>query len=51
MTVWIYTDTSKPVGDPDRLEVAAANDWFRQHDPEGVAFEYAVIGDRNAPPQ
>lgn len=47
-TVWIYTDTSKPVLDVDRLKVfadeAAAEAWFRDHDPEGVAFEYPVIG-------
>ena len=39
-TVWIYTDTSKQVGDPDQLKVFAGQDdadrWFRQHDPEGV---------------
>ena len=49
MTVWIYTDTSKQVGDSDHLKVFAnqdaANEWFKQHDPEGVAFEYQVIGD------
>jgi hypothetical protein len=32
MTVWIYTDTSKQVSDPDHLKVFAnegeANDWF-----------------------
>jgi hypothetical protein len=48
-TVWIYTDTSKQVGDPDQLKVFAGQDdadrWFRQHDPEGVAFEYSVIGE------
>jgi hypothetical protein len=48
MTVWIYTDTSKQVGDPDHLKAFAnqdaANEWFKQHDPEGVAFEYPVIG-------
>ena len=46
MTVWIYTDTSKQVGDPDHLKAFAnkdaANEWFKQHDPEGVAFEYPV---------
>ena len=33
-------------GDPDHLKVfdsqAAAQAWFDQHDPEGVAFEYEV---------
>lgn len=47
-TVWIYTDTSKEVGDPDHLKVFASEDaaqaWFRDNDPEGVAFAYEVIG-------
>jgi hypothetical protein len=42
-TVWIYVDTSKDVGDVDRLKVFAdadaADRWFAEHDPEGVAFE------------
>lgn len=46
-TVWIYTDTSKPVGDPDHLKVFEtiedAEAWFEENDPEGVAFEYRVI--------
>ena len=50
MTVWIYIDTSKQVGDPEHLKVFAdpdtANAWFKLHDPEGVAFEYPVIGGR-----
>jgi hypothetical protein len=47
-TVWIYTDTSKQIGDPHQLLVFAsqdsANAWFKEFDPEGVAFEYPVIG-------
>jgi hypothetical protein len=47
-TVWIYVDTSKPVGDADHLKVvvdqSAAEAWFTENDPEGVAFEYEVIG-------
>ncbi len=46
MTVWIYVDTSKQVGDVDHLKVFADADaaarWFAEHDPEGVAFEYRV---------
>jgi hypothetical protein len=42
MTVWIYVDTSKQVGDPDHLKVFAnegeANAWFKDHDPERVAL-------------
>ena len=47
-TVWIYTDTSKQVGDPHQLLVfttqESANAWFKEFNPEGVAFEYPVIG-------
>ena len=48
MTVWIYIDTSKQVGDVDHVKAFATGDaaqaWFDEHDPEGVAFEYPVIG-------
>ena len=47
MTVLIYVDTSKQVGDPDHLKVFANRDaaetWFEENDPEGVAFEYQVL--------
>jgi hypothetical protein len=47
-TFWIYTDTSKQVGDPHHLLVFAnedsANAWFKEFAPEGRAFEYPVIG-------
>jgi hypothetical protein len=47
MTVRIYVDTRKQVGDKDHLKVFAnedaANAWFAKHDPEGVAFEYPVM--------
>jgi hypothetical protein len=43
MTVWIYVDTRKQVGDPDHLKVfanaEAARRWTAENDPEGVAFE------------
>jgi hypothetical protein len=49
MTVWVYVDTSKQVGDKNHLKVFAdqevAEAWFKENDPEGVAFEYDV----NAP--
>jgi hypothetical protein len=49
MTVWIYVDTSKQVGDKDHLKVFAdadsADAWFAEHDPEGVAFEYPVMNE------
>jgi hypothetical protein len=41
-------DTSKQAGDFDHLKVFAspdlANEWLDENDPEGVAFEYNVIG-------
>lgn len=47
-TVLIYVNTNAAVGDVDHLKVfadqEAAERWFREHDPEGVAFEYQVIG-------
>jgi hypothetical protein len=46
-TVWIYVDTNKEVGDVDHLKVFAspdlAQEWFKENDPEGVAFEYVVM--------
>jgi hypothetical protein len=45
-TVWIYVDSRKLVGDRDHLQVFtdedAAEEWFRDNDAEGVAFEYPV---------
>jgi hypothetical protein len=47
-TVLIYVNTSKDVGDVDHVKVfaneEAAEKWFAENDPEGVAFEYPVIG-------
>jgi len=47
MTVLIYVNTSKQVGDADHLKVfanaAAAETWLQENDPEGVAFEYDVM--------
>jgi len=47
-TVWVYINTAKEVGDEDHLKVFASEDaasaWFAEHYPEGVAFEYPVIG-------
>jgi hypothetical protein len=40
--VLIYVNTVKDVGDPEET----AEKWFAENDPEGVAFEYPVIGDR-----
>ena len=47
MTVLIYVDTSKQVGDRDHLkvfaEVEAGGGMFAENDTPGVAFEYDVI--------
>ena len=46
-TVWVYTDASKPVGDPDQLKIFAnrdaADEWIAKNDPGSVAFEYDVL--------
>lgn len=43
-TVWIYVDANKQVSDVDHLKVFASEEaaerWFTEHDPEGVAFKY-----------
>jgi hypothetical protein len=47
MTVFVYVNTSKQVGDVDHLKVFAnadaAETWLEENDPEGVAFEYDVL--------
>jgi hypothetical protein len=47
MTVLIYVNTSKQVGDRDHLKVFATTDaaetWFEENAPEGVAFKYEVM--------
>ena len=47
-TVWIYVDTNHRVGHPDHLKVFAtpdaADEWFKENDPDGVAFGYEVLG-------
>ena len=48
MTVLIYVDTRKQIGDPNYLKVfavvEAAATWFAEDDPEGVTFEYDFLG-------
>jgi len=43
----VYVDTRKDVGDKDHLRVFATADaaevWFADNDPEGVAFKYVVV--------
>jgi hypothetical protein len=47
MTILVYVNTAKQVGDPDQIKlfatVDAAERWFEENDPEGVAFEYEVL--------
>jgi hypothetical protein len=47
MTVVVYVNTSKQVGDAEHIKVFAnadaAETWLEDHDPEGVAFEYDVL--------
>jgi hypothetical protein len=49
MTVWIYVDTSSQIGDVSHLRVFTSEDaaekWLKENDPEGVAFEYPVLGE------
>ena len=45
MTVFVYVNTSKQVGDPEHIKLFAnadaAETWFEENDPEGVAFASA----------
>lgn len=47
MTALIHMDASKPVSGPKHINVFASVDaaeaWFAENGPEGVAFECAVI--------
>ncbi|MCP3467516.1 hypothetical protein [Bradyrhizobium sp. CCGUVB23] len=44
--VFVFVNTAKQVGDKDHnvfADVEAAEKWFEENDPEGVAFEYEVL--------
>jgi hypothetical protein len=47
MTAFVYVNTIKQVGDADHIKVFATIDaaetWFEENDPEGVALEYEVL--------
>ena len=47
MTVFVSVNTRKQIGDKDHVKVFAnvdaAEKWFAENDPEGVAFEYEVL--------
>ena len=53
MTVLVYVNTSRQVGDAEHFKVFAnpdaAETWFEQNDPEGVAFEYEVLDEPHRP--
>jgi len=46
MTVYVYVNTGKQVGDAEHVKVFtttnAAETWFEGNDPGGVVFEYEV---------
>jgi hypothetical protein len=43
----LYVDANKSVGDADHIKAfasrRAADEWFNDNDPKGVAFEYEVV--------
>jgi hypothetical protein len=45
-TVWIYVNTDALPGDVNHIQVFASEEaaqrWFDENDPEGVALEYPV---------
>jgi len=46
MTVFVFVDTGKQVGDPEHLKVFAtvdAAETLEANDRDGVAFEYDVL--------
>ena len=47
MTVFVYVNACRQVGDAEHIKVFANQDaaekWFEENDPEGVAFEYKVF--------
>jgi hypothetical protein len=47
LTVWVYINAAKEVGDVDHMKAFANEDaaerWFAKHDPEDVALEYTVL--------
>ena len=46
MKVLVYVNTNAEVGDVDHLQIfandEAAERWFKENDPEGVAFVHEV---------
>jgi hypothetical protein len=47
MTVFVYIDTSKQIGDNDHIKIFASREaaerWFEDNDPLGFAFECEVM--------
>ena len=53
MSVFVYVNTSKQVGDPDHLKVFTNRDaaaaWLAEHDPEGVrVLGFGMTADRGS---
>jgi hypothetical protein len=50
MTVFVYVNTSKQVGDPEHIKVfattKAAETWFEENDAEGVALSMRFWNER-----
>jgi hypothetical protein len=46
----LYVDANKSVGDADHIKAfasrRAADEWFNDNDPKGVAFEYESCNDQ-----
>jgi hypothetical protein len=46
-TAWIYVDIRYRAGHPDHLKVfinpVAVDEWCKENDPEGAAFDYEVL--------
>ena len=53
MTVFVYVNTSKQVGDKEHIKVFANQDaaekWFEENDPEGVAFNMRFWSEPHRP--
>lgn len=48
MTFWVYVNINVSIGHRDHIKVFASQEaalsWFELNDPDGVAFEYEVLG-------
>ena len=55
MTVFVYVNTSKQVGDADHVKVFAnvdaAEKWFEENDPEASRSSMSFLNERHRPPR